>query len=58
MAESGRVQGKVAIVTGAARGQGAAEARMLAEEGAAVVLGDVRDEELAATTAELRKAGH
>jgi NAD(P)-dependent dehydrogenase (short-subunit alcohol dehydrogenase family) len=58
MAESGRVQGKVAIVTGAARGQGAAEARMLAEEGAAVVLGDVRDEELAGTTAELREAGH
>ncbi|MDH3680311.1 MAG: glucose 1-dehydrogenase [Acidimicrobiia bacterium] len=36
-----RLQDKVAIVTGAARGQGAAEATLFAEEGAAVVLTDV-----------------
>jgi 3alpha(or 20beta)-hydroxysteroid dehydrogenase len=37
----GRLDGKVAIVTGAARGQGAAEARLFAREGAHVVIGDV-----------------
>jgi NAD(P)-dependent dehydrogenase (short-subunit alcohol dehydrogenase family) len=37
---SGRVQGKVAIVTGAASGLGAASARRLAEEGACVMLTD------------------
>ena len=40
---SGRLAGKVALVTGAARGQGAAEARMFAAEGAKVVLADVLD---------------
>jgi NAD(P)-dependent dehydrogenase (short-subunit alcohol dehydrogenase family) len=54
----GRVAGKVAIVTGAARGQGAAEARLLAQEGAQVVLGDTRDEELATTASALREDGH
>jgi 3alpha(or 20beta)-hydroxysteroid dehydrogenase len=41
----GRLDGKVAIVTGAARGQGAAIARRFATEGAKVVLGDVLDED-------------
>jgi 3alpha(or 20beta)-hydroxysteroid dehydrogenase len=36
--------GRVAVVTGAAQGQGAAEARLLAEQGAHVVLTDLRDE--------------
>ena len=40
---TGRLAGKVAIVTGAARGQGAAEAERFAAEGAAVVAGDVVD---------------
>ena len=40
----GRLDGKVAIVTGAARGQGEAEARLFASEGATVVLGDVLDD--------------
>jgi 3alpha(or 20beta)-hydroxysteroid dehydrogenase len=40
----GRLDGKVAIVTGAARGQGEAEARLFASEGAQVVLGDVLDD--------------
>ena len=35
---------KVAIVTGAARGQGAAAARLFAAEGARVVIGDVLDD--------------
>jgi 3alpha(or 20beta)-hydroxysteroid dehydrogenase len=41
----GRLDGKVALITGAARGQGEAEARMFAVEGAKVVLADVLDEE-------------
>jgi NAD(P)-dependent dehydrogenase (short-subunit alcohol dehydrogenase family) len=41
---TGRLGGKVVLISGAARGQGAAEARLFAREGAAVVLGDVRHE--------------
>ena len=41
---SGRVAGKVVVVTGAAQGQGAAEARLLAAEGATVVATDVQPE--------------
>jgi 3alpha(or 20beta)-hydroxysteroid dehydrogenase len=40
----GRVAGKVAIVTGAARGTGEATARLLAREGARVVVADIREE--------------
>jgi 3alpha(or 20beta)-hydroxysteroid dehydrogenase len=42
---AGRLAGKVALVTGAARGQGEAEALRFAEEGAAVCLADVLDAE-------------
>jgi 3alpha(or 20beta)-hydroxysteroid dehydrogenase len=41
----GRLDGKVALVTGAARGQGAEEARLFAAEGARVMLGDVLDDD-------------
>ena len=41
----GRLDGKVAIITGAARGQGEAEARLFAAEGATVVLTDVLSSE-------------
>ncbi|HLY34055.1 MAG TPA: glucose 1-dehydrogenase [Jatrophihabitantaceae bacterium] len=40
----GQLDGKVAIITGAARGQGAAAARLFVEEGARVVIADVNDE--------------
>jgi cyclopentanol dehydrogenase len=39
----GRLTGKIALISGASRGQGAAEARLFAAEGAAVVLTDVLD---------------
>ena len=41
----GRVDDKVVIVTGAARGQGAATARLFASEGASVVLTDLLEAE-------------
>jgi 3alpha(or 20beta)-hydroxysteroid dehydrogenase len=40
----GRLDGRVAIITGASRGQGEAEARLFTSEGATVVLADVLDE--------------
>ena len=52
-----RLEGKVAIVTGGARGQGATEARMFAQEGAKVVIGDIRDELGMQVEAEIRELG-
>lgn len=49
----GRLQGKVALITGAARGQGAAEARLFAAEGARVYVTDVLDAEGEATAADI-----
>ncbi len=48
---------KVAIVTGSARGLGAATARRLAQEGARVVITDIQRELAEATTASLRADG-
>jgi 3alpha(or 20beta)-hydroxysteroid dehydrogenase len=52
----GRLEGKVALVTGAARGQGAAEARLFAAEGARVVLADVLEEQGRSVAAEIGEA--
>ncbi|MCI0904074.1 MAG: glucose 1-dehydrogenase [Chloroflexi bacterium] len=52
-----RLQGKVALITGAARGQGAAEARLFAQEGAKVVLADVADQDGTIVAAEIAEAG-
>ena len=41
----GRVDGKVALISGAGRGMGAAHARLLAAEGAKVVIGDILEPE-------------
>ncbi|MBJ7358448.1 SDR family oxidoreductase [Nocardioides sp.] len=49
----GRVQGKVALISGGARNIGGASARMLVDEGAQVVIGDLLDEEGAALADEL-----
>ncbi|MEU6980508.1 MULTISPECIES: glucose 1-dehydrogenase [unclassified Streptomyces] len=51
-----RLDGRTVVVTGAARGQGAAEARLLVAAGARVVLTDVREEEGRAVAAELGPA--
>ncbi len=48
-----RLEGKVAIITGAARGQGAAHARLFVAEGAKVLLTDVMDDDGQAVAAEL-----
>lgn len=52
-----RLEGKVAIITGGARGQGAAEARMFAREGAKVVFGDILDDDGRKVEAEINEAG-
>ncbi|WP_435768563.1 glucose 1-dehydrogenase [Nocardioides sp. SYSU DS0651] len=52
----GRVAGKVALVTGGARGIGAASARMLVAEGARVLLADVLDDDGKALADELGDA--
>ncbi len=53
----GRVQDKVALISGAARGMGAAEARLFAAEGAAVAVCDIRDDDAAAVVAEIVASG-
>jgi 3alpha(or 20beta)-hydroxysteroid dehydrogenase len=56
-ARAGRVAGRVVVVTGAARGQGAAEVEALAREGASVVAADVLDPEGAQLAATLCAQG-
>jgi len=51
-----RFEGKVVLISGGARGMGAAEARMLAAEGAMVVVGDVLEAEGAQLAAEIGAA--
>lgn len=51
------LKGKVAIVTGSARGLGAATARRLAEEGASVVITDIMADRAHETAAQFREAG-
>ena len=52
-----RLQGKIALVTGAAQGIGRAIAMRLAQEGAAVALGDIQAELAAGTAEEIKHAG-
>ncbi|MDI3341977.1 MAG: 3-oxoacyl-ACP reductase FabG [Sphaerobacter sp.] len=53
-----RLQDRVAIVTGAAKGIGKGIARVLASEGARVVIADVDEAQARATVDELRQAGY
>ena len=53
----GRLQGKVAIISGGARGLGADEAKLFVEEGASVVFGDILDEEGRKLEAEINESG-
>ena len=52
-----RLQGKIALISGAARGMGASEARLFAREGAKVVLGDVLHQQAQAVANEINDAG-
>lgn len=52
-----RLAGKVALISGGARGMGAAEGRLFAREGARVVLGDILADEGRQVEAEIRAKG-
>ena len=52
-----RLEGKVALISGGARGQGAVEAKLFAREGAKVVFGDILDESGKQVEAEIHEAG-
>jgi len=54
---AGRLDGKVALISGAARGMGECEARLFAREGAKVVLGDVLEEQGRKVAAEINQQG-
>ena len=52
-----RLDGKVALISGGARGMGAVEAKLFANEGAKVVIGDVLEDEGRRTEAEINESG-
>ena len=52
-----RLEGKIALISGGARGIGAATARLMAREGATVVIGDILQKDGMATEAEVSQAG-
>ena len=52
-----RLENKVALISGGARGQGAVEAKLFASEGARVVFGDILDDEGVKVEAEIKEAG-
>ena len=53
----GRLQSKTALISGAASGMGASEARIFAEQGAQVIVGDVDDANAKAVVHEITEAG-
>ena len=53
----GRLDGKVALISGGARGQGATEAKLFIREGAKVVFGDILDEAGKQVETEIRATG-
>ena len=52
-----RLENKVALISGGARGMGAVEARLFAQNGARVVIGDILEDEGRRTEAEINEAG-
>ena len=52
-----RLEGKVALISGGARGQGAVEAKLFASEGASVVIADILDDEGRQVEAEIAESG-
>ena len=52
-----RLEGKVALISGGARGQGATEAKLFAAEGAKVVFGDILDDAGKQVEAEIQEVG-
>jgi NAD(P)-dependent dehydrogenase (short-subunit alcohol dehydrogenase family) len=52
-----RLEGKVALISGGARGMGAVEAKLFVQEGAKVVFGDIREEEGQKLEAEIAETG-
>ena len=52
-----RLEGKVAFISGGARGMGAEEARLFSREGAKVVIGDMREDEGRQVEAEISERG-
>jgi len=53
----GRLDGKVALISGGSKNQGAAEAKLFTAEGAKVVFGDIADDEGRAVEADIHAAG-
>jgi 3alpha(or 20beta)-hydroxysteroid dehydrogenase len=58
MERAGRVEGKVVLITGGARGMGAAHAQALVSEGARVLIGDVLDDDGHAVAETLSESAH
>ena len=53
----GRLEGKVALITGGAKGQGEVEAKLFAKEGAKVLLADILDPQGKKVESEIAELG-
>lgn len=53
----GRLDGKVALITGGGNGMGACECKLFAQEGARVAIADIKDDDGLKVEAEIREAG-